>query len=140
MVKGVTRGISHYGNCVGVPMVTGETEFLPCYNGNILVNAMTVGLVDQHSMASAVARGVGNWVVYLGSKTGRDGVKGAVMASQEFAGDDDTSGKPAVQVGDPFAEKLLMDICLQLIKDKQFIAIPRHGGGGVVFLLGGDGG
>ncbi|MDI9314309.1 MAG: phosphoribosylformylglycinamidine synthase subunit PurL [Hydrotalea sp.] len=131
LVLGVTRGISHYGNCVGVPMVTGETEFLPCYNGNILVNAMTVGLVRKNAMASAVARGVGNWVVYLGSKTGRDGVKGAVMASQEFAGDDDTSGKPAVQVGDPFAEKLLMDLCLQLIADKKFIAIQDMGAAGL---------
>ena len=131
LVQGVARGISHYGNCVGVPMVTGETEFLPCYNGNILVNAMTVGLVEKNSMASAVARGVGHWVIYLGSKTGRDGVKGAVMASQEFAGDDDTSGKPAVQVGDPFAEKLLMDLCLQLIADKKFIAIQDMGAAGL---------
>ncbi|MGI9461225.1 MAG: phosphoribosylformylglycinamidine synthase subunit PurL [Alphaproteobacteria bacterium] len=131
LVKGVVGGISHYGNCVGVPMVMGETEFLPCYNGNILVNAMTIGLVDKNSMASSVARGVGHWVIYLGSKTGRDGVKGAVMASQEFAEGDHTKQKPAVQVGDPFAEKLLMDLCLRLIREKKFIAIQDMGAAGL---------
>ncbi len=130
LVRGVVKGISHYGNCVGVPMVTGETEFLPCYNGNILVNAMTVGLVEQGKMASAMAKGIGNWVIYLGSKTGRDGVKGAVMASQEFSGSDEEQ-KPAVQVGDPFAEKLLLDLCLQLIADKKFIAIQDMGAAGL---------
>lgn len=131
LTRGVIRGLSHYGNATGVPMVTGETEFLPCYNGNILVNAMTVGLVHKKTnMASAVAAGVGNWVIYLGSSTGLDGVKGAVMASQEFAGNA-TAQKPSVQVGDPFAEKLLMDLCLELIQQKQFITIQDMGAAGL---------
>ena len=107
LIDGVVRGIGDYGNCVGIPTVGGETGFHPSYNGNILVNAMTVGLVDSDRIFYSAAAGVGNSVVYVGSKTGRDGIHGATMASAEFNRDTDAK-RPTVQVGDPFTEKLLI--------------------------------
>jgi phosphoribosylformylglycinamidine synthase len=105
LVSGVVAGIGGYGNCVGVPTVGGETNFHALYNGNILVNAMTVGLVRTDRIFYSAAAGVGNPVVYVGSKTGRDGIHGATMASAEFS-EDSEEKRPTVQVGDPFTEKL----------------------------------
>jgi phosphoribosylformylglycinamidine synthase len=114
LVKGVVAGIGGYGNCVGVPTVGGETIFHPSYNGNIIVNAMTVGIAKADKIFYSAAAGVGNPVVYVGSKTGRDGIHGATMASAEF--DENSEEKrPTVQVGDPFTEKLLIEACLELM-------------------------
>src|SRR5262249_49360667 len=107
LVAGVVAGIGGYGNCVGVPTVGGETNFHPAYNGNILVNAMTVGIAPANRIFYAAAAGVGNPLVYVGSKTGRDGIHGASMASAEFD-EDSESKRPTVQGGDPFTEKLLL--------------------------------
>ena len=108
LLAGVVAGIGGYGNCTGVPTVGGETNFDPGYNGNILVNAMCVGLAKTHKIFYSAAKGVGLPVVYVGAKTGRDGIHGATMASAQF--DDDSSEKrPTVQVGDPFTEKLLIE-------------------------------
>ncbi|HEX6830556.1 MAG TPA: AIR synthase related protein, partial [Methyloceanibacter sp.] len=114
LVAGVVSGIGDYGNCMGVPTVGGETNFDARYNDNILVNAMTVGLVDAKRIFKSAAKGVGLPVVYVGSKTGRDGIHGATMASAEF---DEASAekRPTVQVGDPFTEKLLLEACLELM-------------------------
>ena len=108
LVNGVVDGISNYGNCTGVPTVGGEMYFDPCYNGNILVNVFCLGLIPSDKIFLGNASGVGNPVIYFGSKTGRDGIHGASMASSEF--DDSSEEKrPTVQVGDPFAEKLLIE-------------------------------
>ncbi|VAX05235.1 Phosphoribosylformylglycinamidine synthase, synthetase subunit, partial [hydrothermal vent metagenome] len=107
LLGGVVEGIGGYGNCVGVPTVGGETNFHPSYNGNILVNAMNVGLADQDKIFLSAAAGIGNPVIYVGSKTGRDGIHGATMASTEFT-EDTEEKRPTVQVGDPFTEKLLI--------------------------------
>jgi phosphoribosylformylglycinamidine synthase len=107
LVQGVVAGIGGYGNCVGVPTVGGETNFHAAYDGNILVNAMTVGVADQDKIFYSAATGVGNPIVYVGSKTGRDGIHGATMASADF-GEDAEEKRPTVQVGDPFTEKLLI--------------------------------
>ena len=111
LVSGVVSGIGGYGNCMGVPTVGGEVNFHASYNGNILVNAMCVGLAKANNIFLSAAKGAGNPVVYVGSKTGRDGIHGATMASAEF---DDASEekRPTVQVGDPFTEKLLLEACL----------------------------
>ena len=101
----MVAGIGGYGNCIGVPTVGGETTFHPAYNGNNLVNAMCVGLVEQDKIFYARAAGVGNPVVYVGAKTGRDGIHGATMASAEFS-EETEAKRPTVQVGDPFTEKL----------------------------------
>ncbi len=130
LVSGVVEGIGGYGNCVGVPTVGGEVNFDPGYNGNILVNAMCVGLADTDKIFYSAARGIGLPVVYVGSKTGRDGIHGATMASAEF--DDDSDEKrPTVQVGDPFTEKLLIEACLELMAGDTIIAIQDMGAAGL---------
>ncbi len=130
LVKGVVAGIGGYGNCVGVPTVGGETNFHKGYNGNILVNAMCVGLADADNVFYSAAKGVGNPIFYVGSKTGRDGIHGATMASAEF--DDDSEEKrPTVQVGDPFTEKLLIEACLELMATDAIIAIQDMGAAGL---------
>ncbi len=130
LVAGVVSGIGDYGNCMGVPTVGGETNFDPRYNDNILVNAMTVGLVDANRIFKSAAKGVGLPVVYVGSKTGRDGIHGATMASAEF---DEASEekRPTVQVGDPFTEKLLLEACLELMAEDAIVAIQDMGAAGL---------
>ena len=123
-------GIGGYGNCTGVPTVGGETNFDPGYNGNILVNAMCVGLAKADKIFYSAAKGVGLPVVYVGSKTGRDGIHGATMASAEF--DDKSAEKrPTVQVGDPFTEKLLIEACLELMASDAIVAIQDMGAAGL---------
>ncbi|MBL9011758.1 MAG: phosphoribosylformylglycinamidine synthase subunit PurL [Alphaproteobacteria bacterium] len=130
LVSGVVAGIGGYGNCMGVPTVAGEVNFDPSYNGNILVNAMCVGLARQDKIFLSAASGIGNPVVYVGSKTGRDGIHGATMASAEF--DDDSEEKrPTVQVGDPFVEKLLLEACLELMESDAIVAIQDMGAAGL---------
>ncbi|MEM6903204.1 MAG: phosphoribosylformylglycinamidine synthase subunit PurL, partial [Pseudomonadota bacterium] len=130
LVSGVVAGIGGYGNCVGIPTVAGETNFHSAYNGNILVNAMTVGLAPADRIFYSKASGVGNPVVYVGSKTGRDGIHGATMSSPEF--DDESEAKrPTVQVGDPFTEKLVMEACLELMATDTIIAIQDMGAAGL---------
>ena len=130
IVDGVVRGIGGYGNCVGVPTVGGEINFHPAYNGNPLVNAMTVGIARQDRIFLSAAAGVGNPVVYVGSKTGRDGIHGATMASTEF-GQDSEDKRPTVQVGDPFVEKLLIEACLELMATDAIVAIQDMGAAGL---------
>jgi phosphoribosylformylglycinamidine synthase subunit PurL len=130
LVQGVVAGIGGYGNCVGVPTVGGETNFHPAYDGNILVNAMTVGIADQDKIFYSAATGVGNPIVYVGSKTGRDGIHGATMASADF-GDDIEEKRPTVQVGDPFTEKLLIEACLELMASDAIVAIQDMGAAGL---------
>ncbi|MEG6509275.1 phosphoribosylformylglycinamidine synthase subunit PurL [Methyloligella sp. 2.7D] len=130
LVSGVVSGIGDYGNCMGVPTIGGETNFDSRYDGNILVNAMCVGLVDANRIFKSAARGVGLPVVYVGSKTGRDGIHGATMASAEF---DDASEekRPTVQVGDPFTEKLLLEACLELMAEDAIVGIQDMGAAGL---------
>ena len=130
LVNGVVSGIGGYGNCFGVPTVGGETRFDASYDGNCLVNAFAAGLVDQNKIFYSAASGVGMPVVYLGAKTGRDGVGGATMASAEF---DDTieEKRPTVQVGDPFTEKRLMEACLELMQTGAVISIQDMGAAGL---------
>tara|TARA_Y100001934_G_scaffold7188_1_gene9643 strand:+ start:22335 stop:24539 length:2205 start_codon:yes stop_codon:yes gene_type:complete len=130
LVDGVVAGIGAYGNCMGIPTVAGEVNFHPAYNGNILVNAMTVGIADADKIFYSAAAGVGNPVVYVGSKTGRDGIHGATMASAEFS-DDSEEKRPTVQVGDPFTEKLLLEACLELMATDCIIAIQDMGAAGL---------
>ena len=130
LLNGVVSGIGGYGNCIGVPTVGGETEFDECYNGNILVNAMNIGVAKKNKVFYSIASGVGNPVVYVGSKTGRDGIHGATMASAEFD-EDSESKKPTVQVGDPFTEKLLLEACLELMKKKSIVSIQDMGAAGL---------
>ncbi len=130
LVDGVIAGIGGYGNCMGVPTVGGEVNFDPAYNGNILVNTMTVGTANTDKIFYSAAAGVGLPVVYVGAKTGRDGIHGATMASAEF--DDDSDEKrPTVQVGDPFTEKLLLEACLELMATDAIIAIQDMGAAGL---------
>ena len=130
LLNGVVSGIGGYGNCIGVPTVGGEVEFNSSYNDNILVNAMCVGVAEIDKIFYSKASGVGNLVVYVGSKTGRDGIHGATMASSEF--DDRSEEKrPTVQVGDPFSEKLLLEACLELMKEDVIIAIQDMGAAGL---------
>lgn len=130
LLAGVVAGIGGYGNCTGVPTVGGETNFDPGYNGNILVNAMCVGLAKTDKIFYSAAKGVGLPVVYVGSKTGRDGIHGATMASAEF--DDKSAEKrPTVQVGDPFTEKLLIEACLELMASDAIVAIQDMGAAGL---------
>ncbi len=134
VVDGVVRGIGGYGNCVGVPTVGGEVNFHPAYNGNPLVNAMTVGIAPKGRIFLSAAAGVGNPVVYVGSRTGRDGIHGATMASAEFGADsasDTESKRPTVQVGDPFTEKLLIEACLELMATDAIVAIQDMGAAGL---------
>ncbi|HSR71211.1 MAG TPA: phosphoribosylformylglycinamidine synthase subunit PurL, partial [Kiloniellales bacterium] len=130
LLAGVVAGIGGYGNCVGVPTVGGELEFDPGYNGNILVNAMTVGLAPADRIFTSRASGPGNPIVYVGAKTGRDGIHGATMASAEFA-EDSEAKKPTVQVGDPFTEKLLIEACLELMATDAIVAIQDMGAAGL---------
>jgi phosphoribosylformylglycinamidine synthase subunit PurL len=130
LVKGVVEGIGHYGNCFGVPNVGGEVRFHPAYNGNCLVNAFAAGLADADGIFYSAASGVGMPVVYLGAKTGRDGVGGATMASAEFGADTDEK-RPTVQVGDPFTEKRLLEACLELMQSGAVISIQDMGAAGL---------
>lgn len=131
LLKGVVQGISGYGNCVGVPTITGNTEFDSSYNKNILVNAMAVGLLTaEDPIALSKAKGPGNWVVYVGAKTGKDGVHGASMASESFD-DKNEAKKPNVQMGDPFFEKLLIESCLEILKENLVVAMQDMGAAGL---------
>jgi phosphoribosylformylglycinamidine synthase len=130
LLAGVVAGIGGYGNCVGVPTVGGECEFHQSYNGNILVNAMCVGLARTDRIFYSTAAGPGNAVVYVGAKTGRDGIHGATMASAGF-GADAGERRPTVQVGDPFTEKLLIEACLELMKGDAIVAIQDMGAAGL---------
>ncbi len=130
VIDGVVRGIGGYGNCVGVPTVGGEVNFHPAYDGNPLVNAMTVGIAQADRIFYAKATGIGNPVVYVGSKTGRDGIHGATMASAEFS-EDSEEKRPTVQVGDPFAEKLLIEACMELMATDAIVAIQDMGAAGL---------
>jgi phosphoribosylformylglycinamidine synthase subunit PurL len=130
LIDGVVRGIGGYGNCVGVPTVGGEVNFHAAYDGNILVNAMTVGVADTDKIFYSAASGVGNSIVYVGSKTGRDGIHGATMASADFS-DDTEEKRPTVQVGDPFTEKLLIEACLELMATDAIVAIQDMGAAGL---------
>ncbi|MAI12340.1 MAG: phosphoribosylformylglycinamidine synthase II, partial [Rhodospirillaceae bacterium TMED167] len=129
LVAGVVSGIGGYGNCVGVPTVGGECDFHGSYDGNILVNAMTVGIADADKIFYSAATGAGNPVVYVGSKTGRDGIHGATMASAEFT-ENSEEKRPTVQVGDPFTEKLLIEACLELMATDIIVAIQDMGAAG----------
>ncbi len=130
LVAGVVAGIGGYGNCVGIPTVGGEVNFDPAYNGNILVNAMTVGIAPAGRIFTSAAAGAGNPVVYVGSKTGRDGIHGATMASAEFS-EDSEAKRPTVQVGDPFTEKLLIEACLELMATDAIVGIQDLGAAGL---------
>jgi len=130
LLQGVVSGIGDYGNCIGIPTVAGETKFNSTYNENILVNAMAVGLAKKNKIFYSKAKGLNKSVVYVGSKTGKDGIHGASMASAEFDGDSEEK-KPTVQVGDPFTEKLLMEACLELMKDNSIISIQDMGAAGL---------
>jgi phosphoribosylformylglycinamidine synthase len=130
VVDGVVRGIGGYGNCVGVPTVGGEVNFHAAYDGNPLVNAMTVGIAPVDRIFLSAAAGIGNPVIYVGSKTGRDGIHGATMASAEF-GQDSEEKRPTVQVGDPFVEKLLIEACLELMATDAIVAIQDMGAAGL---------
>jgi phosphoribosylformylglycinamidine synthase subunit PurL len=130
LIAGVVHGIGGYGNCVGVPTVGGEVNFHSAYDGNILVNAMTVGIADTDKIFYSAASGVGNPIVYVGSKTGRDGIHGATMASADFS-DDTEEKRPTVQVGDPFTEKLLIEACLELMASDAIVAIQDMGAAGL---------
>ncbi len=130
LIAGVVSGIGGYGNCVGVPTVGGEVNFDPAYDGNILVNAMTVGIADQSKIFYSAATGIGNPIVYVGSKTGRDGIHGATMASADFDEHSDDK-RPTVQVGDPFTEKLLIEACLELMATDAIVAIQDMGAAGL---------
>jgi phosphoribosylformylglycinamidine synthase len=131
LVDGVVRGIGGYGNCVGVPTITGQTEFSSSYDKNILVNAFALGLFRPgEKVFLSKAQKPGAWVVYVGAKTGRDGVHGASMASESF-GENDEAKRPTVQIGDPFLEKLLIEACLEVMKEDLVIAIQDMGAAGL---------
>ncbi|MDB5697713.1 MAG: purL [Alphaproteobacteria bacterium] len=130
LISGVVHGIGGYGNCVGVPTVGGEVNFHRAYDGNILVNAMTVGVADTDKIFYSAASGIGNPIVYVGSKTGRDGIHGATMASADFT-EDSEEKRPTVQVGDPFTEKLLIEACLELMSSDAIVAIQDMGAAGL---------
>lgn len=130
LLNGVVTGIAGYGNCVGVPTVGGEIYFNDCYNGNILVNAFALGLVKVDKIFKGYASGAGNSVMYVGSKTGRDGIHGATMASEEFD-EKSEERRPTVQVGDPFTEKLLLEACLELMKTDYIVGIQDMGAAGL---------
>jgi len=130
LVGGVVSGIGGYGNCIGIPTVGGETHFDPSYNQNILVNAMAVGLAQADRIFLSAASGPGNPVIYIGAKTGRDGIHGATMASAEFS-EEDSSKRPTVQVGDPLAGKLLMEASLELMASDSVVSIQDMGAAGL---------
>ena len=126
----VVAGIAGYGNCIGIPTVGGEIQFDPCYEGNPLVNAMCVGLIDHQDIQKGIAAGVGNTVMYVGAKTGRDGIHGATFSSEELSEDSEES-RSAVQVGDPFMEKLLLEACLEVVKSDALVGIQDMGAAGL---------
>jgi phosphoribosylformylglycinamidine synthase II len=130
LVDGVVRGIAGYGNCIGIPTVGGETSFHTCYNGNILVNVFALGVAKQDRIFKGFATGVGNPVIYVGSKTGRDGIHGATMASAEFDQASEEK-RPTVQVGDPFTEKLLLEACLEIMEHDAIVGIQDMGAAGL---------
>ena len=130
LLKGVVAGIGGYGNCIGVPTVGGEVQFDSSYDGNILVNAFTVGIAKTDDLFFGVAEGVGNPIIYVGSKTGRDGIHGATMASAEF-GEETESKLPTVQVGDPFMEKLLLEACLEIFQTGCLSGVQDMGAAGL---------
>ena len=130
LVSGVVKGIGGYGNCIGIPTVGGETEFNKSYDGNILVNAMAVGLAKKDRIFYSAATGSGNPVVYVGAKTGRDGIHGATMASAEFT-ENSAEKRPTVQVGDPFTGKLLLEACLELMSTDIVLSIQDMGAAGL---------
>jgi len=130
LLRGVVAGIGGYGNCMGVPTIGGQTNFEECYAGNNLVNAFNLGLAKSDEIFLGVAEGIGNPVMYVGSKTGRDGLGGAVMSSAAFT-EDNESKRPTVQVGDPFTEKLLLEACLELFKEDLIIGIQDMGAAGL---------
>ena len=130
LLSGVVSGIGGYGNCIGIPTIGGEVNFDPSYNGNILVNAMAVGLANSDRIFRSAATGPGNPVIYVGAKTGRDGIHGATMASAEFS-DETESKRPTVQVGDPFTGKLLMEACLELMASDSVLSIQDMGAAGL---------
>ena len=130
LLSGVVAGIGGYGNCIGVPTVGGEVNFHSAYNGNNLVNAMTVGIAQSNKIFYSAAAGSGNPVIYVGAKTGRDGIHGATMSSAEF-NEDAEEKRPTVQVGDPFTEKLLLEACLELMESDAIIAIQDMGAAGL---------
>jgi phosphoribosylformylglycinamidine synthase II len=142
LVDGVVRGIGGYGNCIGIPTVGGETSFHSCYNGNILVNAFALGVTTRDKIFKGTASGVGNPVIYVGSKTGRDGIHGATMASAEFDQASEEK-RPTVQVGDPFTEKLLLEACLEVMETDAVVGIQDMGAAGLTsssFEMAGRGG
>jgi phosphoribosylformylglycinamidine synthase subunit PurL len=130
LLAGVVAGIGGYGNCIGVPTIGGECYFDECYNANILVNAFTLGIVKKRRIFTGVAKGVGNPVIYVGSKTGRDGIHGATMASESFS-EEKEQRRPTVQVGDPFTEKLLLEACLELMEKDFIVGIQDMGAAGL---------
>jgi phosphoribosylformylglycinamidine synthase II len=130
VLEGVVSGVASYGNCFGVPNLGGETKFEPCYSGNPLVNAFALGLVRRDEIFYAKAAGVGNPVIYVGSKTGRDGIHGATMASEEFS-EGSEAKRPNVQVGDPFMEKLLLEACLEAMQTGAIVGIQDMGAAGL---------
>ncbi|MGG3467705.1 phosphoribosylformylglycinamidine synthase subunit PurL [Neobacillus pocheonensis] len=131
LFKEVVAGIAGYGNCIGIPTVGGEIGFDPCYEGNPLVNAMCVGLIDHKDIKKGQAHGEGNTVMYVGAKTGRDGIHGATFASEELT-EQSNEDRPAVQVGDPFMEKLLLEACLELIHSDALVGIQDMGAAGLI--------
>ncbi|MGG3963736.1 phosphoribosylformylglycinamidine synthase subunit PurL [Heyndrickxia faecalis] len=131
LFKEVVAGIAGYGNCIGIPTVGGEVAFDPCYDGNPLVNAMCVGLIEHKDIQKGQARGIGNTVMYVGAKTGRDGIHGATFASGQLSEDSDEK-RPAVQVGDPFMEKLLLEACLELVRHDALVGIQDMGAAGLI--------
>ncbi len=142
VVEGVVHGIAGYGNCFGVPNLGGETKFEPCYSGNPLVNAFALGLVRRDEIFYAKASGIGNPVIYVGARTGRDGIHGATMASEEFK-EGSEQKRPNVQVGDPFMEKLLLEACLEAMKTGAVVGIQDMGAAGLTSSsceMGGRGG
>src|SRR5215471_10553537 len=130
LLEGVVSGIASYGNCFGVPNLGGETKFEPCYSGNPLVNAFALGIVRREKIFYARAAGVGNPVIYVGAKTGRDGIHGATMASEEFR-EGSEQKRPNVQVGDPFLEKLLLEACLEAMETGAVVGIQDMGAAGL---------
>jgi phosphoribosylformylglycinamidine synthase len=130
LLEGVVAGIAGYGNCIGVPTVGGEVYFHKCYQNNILVNVMALGIVKEDRIFRGKAQGVGNLVIYVGAKTGRDGIHGATMASEEFSSSEEQK-RPTVQVGDPFTEKLLLEACLELMKHDYITGIQDMGAAGL---------
>lgn len=130
LFKNVVAGIAGYGNCIGIPTVGGEISFDPTYEGNPLVNAMCVGLIDHDKIQKGVAKGIGNPVIYVGASTGRDGIHGATFASEELS-EESEKKRPAVQVGDPFMEKLLLEACLELIETGAVTGIQDMGAAGL---------